>query len=72
MREILTISLPLDLRKQLDRAVKKDHMNRSDIVREALRRYFLNTEYEKIRTWSVPHAQALGYLTDEDVFKEIS
>lgn len=72
MRATLTISLPIMLRKKLDRVVKKEHVNRSDVVREALRRYFVQEEFENIRRWAVPHARKLGYFTDEDIFKEIS
>jgi CopG family transcriptional regulator/antitoxin EndoAI len=72
MRESVTISLPGDLKKKLDQATKRGHVNRSDIVREALRQYFALQEFRGIRAKAVAEAEARGIFTDEDVFKEIS
>ncbi len=72
MRESVTISLPADLKKKLDRASKRGHVNRSDIVRDALRQYFALQDFRTIRQKAVAEAEARGIFTDEDVFKEIS
>ncbi|GAG91770.1 unnamed protein product, partial [marine sediment metagenome] len=34
MRETITISIPKSIKQKLDRIVKEEHLNRSDIVRE--------------------------------------
>jgi len=72
MRESVSISLPTWLKDKLDRAVKNDRMNRSDVVREALREYFARKDLERIRRNMVPLAEDMGVYTDEDVFKEVS
>jgi metal-responsive CopG/Arc/MetJ family transcriptional regulator len=72
MRETITISLPAEIRKKLDGLVRKERMNRSDVVREALRQYFARSELEKLRAELVPIAEAHGFFTDEDVFKRMS
>ena len=72
MRESLSISLPAGLKERLDQAVNKDQMNRSDIVREALKEYFARRDLESIRQNMVPLAEARGVFTDEDVFREVS
>jgi metal-responsive CopG/Arc/MetJ family transcriptional regulator len=72
VRESVTISLPTQLKKKLDRATKRDHVNRSDIVREALRQYFTLQDFRSIRGKAVSEAEARGIFTDEDVFKEVS
>ncbi|MBC7229807.1 MAG: ribbon-helix-helix protein, CopG family [Actinobacteria bacterium] len=72
MRESVTISLPADLKKKLDQATKRGHVNRSDIVRDALRQYFALQDFRTIRNKAVAEAEARGIFTDEDVFKEIS
>jgi CopG family transcriptional regulator/antitoxin EndoAI len=72
MRESVTISLPASLKKKLDQATKRGHVNRSDIVREALRQYFALQEFRIIRERAVAEAEARGVFTDEDIFKEIS
>ncbi|RJP26782.1 MAG: ribbon-helix-helix protein, CopG family [Actinobacteria bacterium] len=72
MRESVTISLPANLKKKLDQATKRGHVNRSDIVRDALRQYFALQDFRVIREKAVAEAEARGIFTDEDVFKEIS
>jgi CopG family transcriptional regulator/antitoxin EndoAI len=72
MRESVTISIPTDLKKRLDRSAKRGHVNRSDIVREALRQYFALQDFKAIRGKAVAEAEARGIFTDEDVFREIS
>ncbi len=68
----LTIRLDEDLNRLLDDAAKKSGRNRSDIAREALRRQLRLSRFEAIRKCIMPLAEARGYLTDEDVFAEIS
>lgn len=72
MRETITISLPSTLRKNLDRAVKEDQLNRSDVVREALRRYFAVREFRRLRGVFVGLAEKKGLYKDEDVFRRVS
>lgn len=72
MRQTITISLPLALKKRLTEAVKQEHTNRSDIVREALRQYFAREEFQRLRRIMLPQAERRGVFTDEDVFKKVS
>jgi hypothetical protein len=41
-------------------------------VREALRRQLDVMAFEEARRRLMPYAEAAGFLTDEDVFREIS
>ena len=68
----LTIRLDPDLEKQLDRAVKRSGRSRSEIVRDALRRQLAVAQFEDLRKRIMPFAEAAGYLTDEDVFRDVS
>ncbi len=72
MRETITVSLPKILKKKLDRQVKQEHINRSDIVREALRDYFTLQEFRRLRAKMIPLAEKQGIYTDEDVFRKVS
>jgi len=72
MRETITISLPKSLRQKLDGMIKKEHLNRSDIIREALRQYFARQEFRRLRDIMVPEGERAGLYTDEDVFREVS
>ena len=68
----LTIRLDKDLDRLLARASKRDGKNRSEIAREALRRQLRLQQFESLRKRIMPFAEARGFLTDEDVFSQIS
>jgi predicted transcriptional regulator len=68
----LTIRLDADLDKLLLRAARKSGKNRSEIAREALRRQLRISQFEALRRRIMPFAEARGYLTDEDVFRDVS
>ena len=72
MKATLTIRLDKDLQRMLDRLCKRTGQSRSDLVRQAIRREVSLRRFEDLRRRVMPFAEALGYLTDEDVFREIS
>ena len=72
MKGTLTIRLDKDLERLLDRLCKRTGKSRSDIVRQAVRREVSLRRFEDLRTRVLPFAEARGFLTDEDVFREIS
>jgi predicted transcriptional regulator len=68
----LTIRLDKDLDDLLTEASRRSGRNRSEIAREALRRQLRISQFEALRQRMMPFAEARGYLTDEDVFDEVS
>jgi predicted transcriptional regulator len=68
----LTIRLDKDLDALLAQASRRSGKNRSVIAREALRRQLRLEQFEEIRKRVMPFAEARGYLTDEDIFSQIS
>jgi len=72
MSDILTIRLDRDLARQLARVSRRLRRSRSDVVRDALRRQLARLQFEEVRTRIAPFAEAAGYLTDEDVFRDVS
>ncbi len=68
----LTIRLDKDLDALLSRASKQSGKSKSEVAREALRRQLRIVQFESLRRKAMPFAEARGYLTDEDVFREIS
>jgi predicted transcriptional regulator len=68
----LTIRLDKELDALLTKASQRSGKNRSAIAREALRRQLRLEQFEEIRKRVMPFAEARGYLTDEDVFAQIS
>ena len=72
MREAVTISLSKELKERLDKLADSEKVNRSDIVKEALKRYLAVNEFQKIRQQMIPKAEAMGIFSDEDVYKIVS
>lgn len=68
----LTIRLDKDLSVLLSKASKRSGRNRSEIAREALRRQLRLQQFEELRKRIMPFAEARGFLTDEDIFSQIS
>lgn len=68
----LTVRLDEELEAALERYCEESGRSRSDVVREALRRQLTLLRFEKVRERILPFAEARGYLTDEDVFDEVS
>ena len=68
----VTIRLDPELQEELEQAAERSGRSRSDIVRDALRRQLALNRFDELRRTIMPLAEARGYLTDEDVFAEIS
>ena len=67
----ITLRLPDDLDKALNRQSHAAGVSKSDLAREALRRYLAVSELHRLRGRLVPRAQAQGIHTDEDVFRAL-
>ena len=72
MRNAVTIRLDSDLEKLLDRLCKETGRTRSELVRDALRRQLRLLQFEQLRRQTMPFAESRGYLTDEDIIRDIS
>ncbi len=72
MRQTLTIRLPDNLRKELQKISKEESKPMSDLVRESLQRYISIYKFRRLRNKVLPFAESQGILTDEDVFDVIS
>ncbi|MBI3454702.1 MAG: ribbon-helix-helix protein, CopG family [Candidatus Rokubacteria bacterium] len=72
MKPTVTIRLDRQLQRQLDKVCRKMRRTRSDVVRDALRRQLAVLRFEQLRRQAMPFAEARGYLTDEDVSRDVS
>jgi len=68
----LTIRLDAELDELLSKASKRSGVSRSELARQALRRQLRIIQFDSLRKRIVPFAEARGFLSDEDVFNEIS
>lgn len=68
----LTIRLDPALERQLAKAARRTGRSRSELVRDALRRQLALAQFDDLRRRIMPLAEARGYLTDEDIFHDVS
>lgn len=64
----LTLRIPDELDRELERQSAATRLSKSDLAREALQRYLQIVRFRTLRSKLVPIAQAQGISTDEDVF----
>lgn len=72
MSTTLTIRLDRKLDAELTRLARALHRSKSDLVRDFIRRQLALASFERARRLIEPAAERAGYLTDEDVFREVS
>ncbi|MCL5045051.1 MAG: ribbon-helix-helix domain-containing protein [Deltaproteobacteria bacterium] len=70
--DTITVRLDDDLAALLEQACRSSGRTRSEVMREALRRHLAQLRFEQLRRRVMPFAEARGYLTDEDVFNQVS
>ena len=72
MKTTLSIRLDEETDRLLNQISKQAGRTRSEVVRDALRRQLAVLQFDQLRKEVLPFAEASGYLTDEDVFRDIS
>lgn len=70
MRKTLTISLPGEVKKELDRVVREEGLSRSDVIRESLKTYLWSRRFHDLRRRMM--SKLKKPLTDQDVFDTVS
>jgi len=72
VRAVLSISLPEKLAKELDALAKEIGRNKSDIVRESVSLYLWEARFKRLKKQLKSQAKKAGFLTEEDIFREMS
>ena len=62
---IFTISLPPEMAEKVDELMKKEKMTRSELFREALRKYFEEQEWKEIKRYGRMKAKEKGISEDQ-------
>lgn len=66
--QTLNISLPKDLVKRVDEVANKEYRNRSELIREAVRRYLEDQkEWQQIFKAGEKAMQEMGIKSEEEV-----
>jgi predicted transcriptional regulator len=72
MDTTLTIRIDKELEQLLEDSAKKSGRSKSEVIRQALKRQLEIESFQQLRKELLPYGEAKGWLTDEDVFREIS
>ena len=66
--QTLNIALPEDLVKKVDQLAKKEYRNRSELIREALRKYIENKEeWEQIFKTGEEAMSKMGIKSEDEI-----
>jgi predicted transcriptional regulator len=68
----LTIRIDDKLEEDLEQLARAQHRTKSDLARDMLRKRIAVERFRELRRKALPLAEAAGYVSDEDVFNEIS
>lgn len=71
--QTFNIALPKALVQKIDRQAKKEYRNRSELIREAARRYVTDTdEWEQLFQSVRAQGKKMGIRSEEDVNRIVS
>lgn len=68
-RKIINISVPPALEKQITLMAKKENMTKSELLREAFRKYQFEKDWTKIRLWGEETSRRMNIETYDDIEK---
>lgn len=66
-RSIINVSVPPALAKRIKKVAKEENRTRSELLREAFRRYEFDRDWVKIKAWGKQTARRMGIKTEDDV-----
>jgi predicted transcriptional regulator len=72
MKPTITIRLDDELDRMLNQVSRNLRRSRSDVIRDSLRRQLAILLFDGLREKAVPFAEKKGFLTDDDIIREIS
>ena len=72
MQTTLTVRLSEKEAENLQQLCEMTGKSASEVVGESLRAQVLRRRLDALRRELVPRAQAIGWLTEEDIFRDVS
>lgn len=70
MREVITVSIPEEMKKQIDSIAEQEGTTRSNIIKESLQNYLFIREFRALRKNMMKKSSRV--YTDQDIFKQVS
>lgn len=72
MDTTLTVRIDKELDQLIEESSKRSGQTKSEFVRQALKRQLTVESFQQLRKELLPYGEAQGWLTDDDVFREVS
>ena len=69
--EVISITLPPKLLREAERLARKEGRTRSELFREALRRYLAEQSLRELQRYGAQQAKKRGVESDEDILRLI-
>ena len=70
MRETVTVSIPEEIKKQVDKIVVQEGTTRSSIIKESLQEYLFIRQFRSLRKKMM--GKSPRAYTDQDIFNRVS
>lgn len=65
--KLITISPPAELLDETQRVARQEDRSRSELIRDALRRYLASLRWQRLRRWGAETADRLGLKPEADL-----
>ena len=65
--KLLSVSLMPDFLEEIERVAKEEKRTKSELVREALRRYLAERQWERLSRYAQIKAATTGITTEDDI-----
>lgn len=66
-----TISLPPPMEREATQLARREHRTKSELIREALRVYLAQREWQVVQRTAAQHAAARGLRSEADIERSI-
>ena len=67
LTKLISISIMPDFLREVEKVAKAENRTRSELIREALRRYIEDREWEKLSRYARIKSAETGIKTEEDI-----
>jgi len=65
--KLITISLPPELLKKIERLARRENRTRSELLRETVRQYLAREEWLELNRYALSTASKAGIETEDDI-----
>jgi CopG family transcriptional regulator/antitoxin EndoAI len=65
--KLISFSIMPDFLREVEKVAKEEHRTKSELIREALRRYLEDREWEKLTRYARRKSAETGIKTEEDI-----